>query len=127
MIQNFNAVNYHSDHKTWKSEIDLYLDEIGIFEDTLGEVLQSNSKVETRSNVEAFQNKFLVHRKALDVIGNSITKHEMTLLNAAKASHDQSSSHDLEYHAGINSKLETERKIFKDLKSSFHDFLASVL
>lgn len=128
MINTFNTTKYHRDHTKWNSEISLYLDEINTFDSRLSEVLSQNTNDDIRAKVESFQNRFLVHRQAINDIDNAIKKHETSLSKKAKSGdHYTSSGNELEYHTSIMNNLKVEGKIFKEVKSDFLKFLSKVL
>ena len=120
--------NLHLDHKIWANELSFYKQEIGLLESHLGEVESNNTATEATAPAERFQNQFIRQREVLDELVHDIKSHESQLVQYAK-DHPTAIDHvhfdsNSAKHKEMENHAETFKKLYKDLKSDFMQYLS---
>lgn len=112
----------HHDHKMWSNELRFVRDEIGIFEERLGELVTRNTDKEMLAQVEHFQNQFIRHRELVDTISHDIKIKGEELVQYVK-DHPVAIDHvKLDDHVELREAVETYMKRYTDLKAEFQRF-----
>lgn len=117
----------HFEHKLWTSQLKFEVDELGILQGRLEEVVQRWTDKEVLAQAEHFQNQFIRHKEVLDTLMHDIAGHEDGLVQFA---HDHPVAMDhvhFEDHGGLRDKVETQRDMFGNLKKEFMRFLTHVM
>ena len=114
----------HFEHEMWIRALNFYTDELKIFEDRLAEVSSKNTDHEVKAQVERFQNQFIREKEVIDILLHDIKAHEETLVEYAKE-HPIAVNHVyFENHSGLEDRMATFNKIWKELRSDFMRFLS---
>ncbi|WP_452598326.1 hypothetical protein [Pontimicrobium sp. MEBiC01747] len=117
----------HFEHTAWKSELSFQKDELKIFQNRLEEVASRWTKKEVMVQVEHFQNNFLRHNEVVDTLLHKINIHEDELSTFAKE-HPIALDHiHFNDHKAFRDEIETQRKIFSELKTEFLRFLTETM
>lgn len=117
----------HGEHRQWLIELGFYREEVSIYENRLEELVQKNTGQDVLAEVERFQNQFIRQKEVFDTIEHDIRGHEQELADYAE---DHPIAIDHKYfddHTGLRDQVESERRIFGDLKVEFSKFLAKSL
>jgi len=75
----------HADHLLWTNNMKFYLDELTIFEKRLGELVTRNTKLEVVSQIEHFQNQFILQKEVDKELIIKYKSHDKFLANQAKS------------------------------------------
>ncbi|MDZ4758573.1 MAG: hypothetical protein SGJ10_10635 [Bacteroidota bacterium] len=114
----------HFEHKLWSSEFKFYNDELKIYQSRLEKISAKNTSTEVRSQIEHFQNQFIIQKEHLDILNDEINKHEQWLTKYAQE-HPVAINHQVfADHDDINERAASFTKIYKELKTEFMKFLA---
>ncbi|MGQ0826871.1 MAG: hypothetical protein ACT4ON_00605 [Bacteroidota bacterium] len=113
----------HSEHQLWMPMLELYADELKIYQKRLEETTTKDPDEMTKKQIEHFQNQFLIHKNELDMLNYEIKVHEQWL---AKYTMENPTAIDGDFfadHKVIREKMEFFRKLYSDLKKEFFKFL----
>ncbi|MBI1287763.1 MAG: hypothetical protein GC178_09310 [Flavobacteriales bacterium] len=114
----------HFEHRVWTNNMKFYLDELLIFENRLGELVQKNSKTEVTAQIEHFQNQFIRQREVAEELISKCGDHEKFLANQAK-DHPIAIDHVLfADHTKLREEVNTYEKLYRELKDEFMAFVA---
>jgi hypothetical protein len=116
-----------NDHIEWKSNLGFCQDELKIFKERLDEVAGKNTGKEIMQMVEHFQNQFLIHSEAIDVLLHDINENLALAASEAEQRAGHISKDKISVHDSIRERVENEMQIFKDLKGTFTAFLSKVM
>lgn len=117
----------HFEHLTWNSELSFQKDELKVFQNRLEEVTARWTKNEVLVQVEHFQNNFLRHNEVIDTLTHQINGHEKELAEYA-AEHPVAVDHvHFSDHSKLREDVETQRKLYADLKTEFLRFLTETM
>jgi hypothetical protein len=113
----------HFEHRLWMNNMNFYRDEVTIFENRLGEIIQRNTKTEVTAQVEHFQNQFIRQREVAEELISKCKDHDKFLANQAK-NHPIAIDHVLfADHTKLRDEVEMFDKIYRELKVEFMRFL----
>ena len=74
----------HHQDLDWLRELDFYKGEIAILTKRLEEIITANTHTEVTSQVEHFQNKFIVLKDVIDTLGHDIKGKEAAIERTAE-------------------------------------------
>lgn len=124
MVTEKNDVqSLHFEHRLWSNELSFFYDEINIFEHRLEELANRYGETDLLAGVEHFQNQFIRQKEVLDQLRHDIGVHEQWISQLAKANNKITTA-DESKHSVIADSMETFRKIYRDLKQKFYQFMA---
>ena len=114
----------HEENKTWMSNLLFYRDEIKVMENRLQEIASKNTSKEVLSQVEHFQNQFVIQKETIDTI-----KHEINLSNdlitlEANKNMTAIDHREIKDHSIVRDNMESFEKVFHSLKTEFNTFLS---
>lgn len=113
----------HFEHKLWRSELLFFADELKIYKDRLSEIASKNTNEEVLTQVEHFQNSFVIQKEQLDMLNHDIKVHEQALGKFAKENPVAIEHHLFDSHATAQERMDTFRKLYTELKHEFIRFL----
>lgn len=117
----------HFDHVEWLNALSFYREDIGILEHRLEDIVRRNTKPEVLAELEHFQNQFIREREVIDELRHDIKQHENMLERESKE-HPIAIDHRLYVdHTGLRERMATYEKLFRELKSDYHRWLAERL
>jgi hypothetical protein len=114
---------HHDEHVQWVNELKFFEDELVIFERRLAEVVGNRSNKEMFAGVEQYQNKFVRQKEVLDQLKHEIKIHEKNLTQALKKGDTSEDWESSVMHKQIADRMETFKKLFKEMKDGFYPFL----
>jgi hypothetical protein len=118
------AQDHHEEHLKWVNELKFFEDELVIFERRLSEVVGNKSNKGMFPGVEQFQNKFVRQKEVLDELKHEIKLHEKNLSETLKNGETESWTPTIK-HKQIADRMETFRRLFKEMKDEFYPFLTA--
>tara|TARA_R110002049_G_scaffold165631_1_gene331539 strand:- start:672 stop:1055 length:384 start_codon:yes stop_codon:yes gene_type:complete len=117
----------HFEHVAWNSELSFQKDELKIFQNRLEEVTSRWTKNEVMKEVEHFQNNFIRQNEVVDTLKHDINIHEEHLVKFDKE-HPIASDHvHFNDHSELRDEVETQRKLYTNLKTDFLRFLTKTM
>lgn len=117
----------HFDHKEWVNALKFYKEELGIFENRLEDIVRRNNKNEVMAELEHFQNKFIREKEVIDELRHDIKAQE-NLLEKEAREHPVAIEHRyFTDHTELRDRFQTFEKLYRELKSEFHHWLAKRL
>jgi Asp-tRNA(Asn)/Glu-tRNA(Gln) amidotransferase C subunit len=117
----------HFEHVAWNSELSFQKDELKIFQNRLEEVASRWTKKEVMVQVEHFQNNFLRQNEVIDTLKHDINSHEKHLVDFEKE-HPIAADHvHFKDHTKFRDEVETQRKLYGELKTEFFRFLTKTM
>lgn len=117
----------HFEHVTWKRQLDFEKDDLKFLQERLQEVANDWTSEEVLSMVTQYQNKFLRHNEVIDGLLNDIQQSEKELSEFAKENPIASDEIKMKDHAKMRDKVETQNKMYAEMKQDFVRFLAKTM
>ncbi|MBL0316998.1 MAG: hypothetical protein IPP69_15030 [Flavobacteriales bacterium] len=116
-----------AEHSSWLRGIDFYNDELKIMQHRLQEVSSKYTNPEVKSQVEHYQNQFMVQESNLNHLKHEINNHfkHMEIDVEVHAQHLGNST--LAEHDKMRDKYITEEKIINELRHEFNRFLSKTM
>ena len=109
------------------NQLTFFKQELTIFKERLGEVVDRNTAQEVLSQAEHFQNNFILQEEQVDKILHEIKMHENELVQYAK-DHPVAVEHTyFENHGDLEEKMDSFKKLYAELKEDFHRYVAKWL
>jgi hypothetical protein len=112
----------HEEIKTWKSSVELIRIETVTLNKQLGVVASENSAQEVLAKVEHFQNQFIRQNEVSDELLHEVKlldHHLATLVSANEVASDHRLIDD---NPMLRDKIETNARLFADLRNEFNLF-----
>lgn len=113
----------HFDHTQWRSELAFWDYELKFMDRQLAGVIEKGRKKQILALAEHFQNAFAVHREEMGILRNKISRHEESLARLAQLHPSEVEQDHFEDHSSIRKRMEHQRRIFRQLKDEFFQFL----
>ena len=114
----------HEDNKEWASNLAFYKDELKIMSKRLEEIVTKNTSKDILSQVEHFQNQFIIQKDQIDQINHAINLDNDTIdkeINKNTIAVDRRS---IEDHTILREQMKSFEHIFNSLKFDFNTFLS---
>ncbi len=122
-----NNSDLHFEHVQWKSELNFWKDEIKTFNHRLEELVSRWTDKEMLKQLEHFQNKFIIHRDAVDNLNHEINVHESGMATLIKNTKNAMNRENFTEHMKVREQMETQRQMYSDLKKDFFRFLSKYM
>ena len=116
-----------TEHSAWLKSIEFYEGEFDILKQRLLEIAQKNTGLEIMSQVEHFQNQFIVQRNNLDELKHLIREHDGQVSIDARQHSGKMDVHDIVSHNSVKDQFESIEKVINDLRHEFNLFLAKTM
>ena len=117
--------DFHLEHKQWQSEIAFWEDELKSFKKRLGELVVCRPEKGVLTQLEHFQNQFILHEGVIQDLEETIEKHEIRIAGQNLIGQDALDMPLTKEHLEFRNKMETQRQIYADLKKQFYHFLTN--
>lgn len=117
----------HFEHEQWRSELAFWEDELKTFKNRLIELVTRWTDKEVITQLEHYQNEFVLHGRVIENLQDTIEKHETSI-----ASHSQKGDESMDVvlvkkHSEFRYHMEAQRQIYADLKKEFFRFLSKYM
>jgi len=122
----FNS-NLHFEHQLWKRELLFWKDELVFFNNRLSEMVTRWTKKEVLKQLEHFQNEFILHGGVIEDMLEAIEIHETRIAGQDLMGQDALDTAMVKKHIEFRNKMETQERIYADLKKEFFRFLSKYL
>lgn len=124
-----NKVLYHishisSEYADWLRSADFYKEEISILTNRLAEVSQKYTREDVKSEIEHFQNQFLIQVNNLEQLSHDVREHEKHMSDDAEKLAQHLSNHTLAEHDAMRDRFQTLERVILDLRHEFNKFLS---
>ncbi len=116
----------HFDHRVWISELKFWQDEINTFKHRLEELVARVHDRDVMAKVEKYQNQFIRHREVIDTLKHDINAAEHKLVVLVEKHPEALNQVYLEDQEPMRDRMETQRKLYGELKINFLNFLRKV-
>jgi hypothetical protein len=120
-------INMHFEHVQWKNELAFWTDELKSFNNRLSELVTRWTDKDVLTQLEHFQNEFILHGGVIEDIEETINKHEISISNNSDENHESMNVYMTKNHLELRDKLETQRQVYADLKKEFFKFLSKYM
>lgn len=117
----------HFEHNQWRAELALWEDELKSFKKRLEELVKRWNNKDVLAQLEEFQNKFIIHGEVIDMLQHDINVHETDMAEHSKKGEDVIDRIYAKQHMEFRDRIETQRKIYTELKQSFFRFLSKYM
>lgn len=119
-----SILEVHTEHTDWYSKLDFYKDEIAILENQLEEIVAKNKKPDILTEIEKFQNQFIIQKDNIDRIRHAVNIDEDKVIKELKRNPNNIDKHSIKEDSSIEDSINTFEKNFKELRYDFSTFLA---
>jgi len=124
MKQAIHYTDLHFEHEVWAKELAFLKDEVAFFERRLEELVSKNSDKEVLALLEQFQNRFIRQKEVIDELKHDINIHEDKLQQFIEE-HPVAIEHvRFNDQAILRDKMDTNRKLYHDLKTEYFKFMS---
>lgn len=113
----------HLEHKQWSSELALWQDELKSFNKRLEEMVLRWTETDVLVQLEHYQNQFIMHAGIINKLQRHIKVHEINMAYHSKKAEDVVNEVQAQLHLEFRTRMETQRKIFGELKKEFFSYL----
>lgn len=117
----------HFEHRQWTKELQFWQDEIATFQHRLEEVVVRWTDTDVLAQAEQFQNQFIRHREVIDELLHDISTHEQELSTFAEEHVIAIDHQHFGDHTKHRERMDTQRKIYHELKQNFFAFLTRAM
>ncbi len=125
MKASINAL--HHQDIDWLRELDFYIGEIAILTKRLEEVISSNTETPVTSQVEHFQNKFIVLKDVIETLGHDVKGRESALERAAEKHPTHITEHTISTNADLLARMKNLATDVSDTRFELNKFLSKTL
>ena len=119
--------NLHFEHEQWRRELFFWRDELKFFKNRLSELITRWTAKEMLVQLEHYQNEFILHGGVIDDLLEDIEIHETRIAGQTRAGEDALDAPLVKKHLKFRDRMETQRKIYADLKKEFFKFLTKTM
>ncbi len=114
----------HLNHQLWNNEIKFFADEVNIFESYLEEFVKKMQPEhrDLMADLEHFQNQFIRQKEVLDELRHDIRLSEQKLSKEIQQG-VRMTDEDKIQHQEMKERMETFRKIYRELKTEFYEYM----
>ena len=113
----------HHQDIDWLRELDFYKGEIAILTKRLEEVIVANTHTEVTSQVEHFQNKFIVLREVIDTLGHDIKGREAWVEKASEKHPNHIDEHSRTISTELFNRMKNLAADFANSRFELNQFL----
>jgi ActR/RegA family two-component response regulator len=114
----------HAENSEWMNKLKFYKDEISILGNRLGEIASKNNHAEVLTQVEHFQNQFIIQKNNIDEIAHAIGQHEKALEKEIEKNPTAIEHRKFEFHDRQKEQVTSFEKNFSTIRSEFNQFSA---
>ncbi|RTE52389.1 hypothetical protein EHW67_19625 [Arenibacter aquaticus] len=111
--------NLHFEEEVWRRQLYCWQDELIFFYNRLSEMATRWISKEELAKLEYFQNRFTRHDGAIEDLLEAIQVHEKRISRQYTEESTKSDNYLISKHLGFRSKMESQQKIYTDLKKEF--------
>ncbi len=122
-----SLTSLHHQDTDWMRELSFYKEEIAILAKRLEEVMTKNTDKEIASQVEHFQNKFILQRERIDTLNHKIGERETGIQGIAKDKPEHINEKFTTVKDTVHADMKDFTKGFADTRFEFNQFLAKYL
>ena len=113
----------HHQDIDWLRELDFYAGELNILTKRLEEIIVANTHLQVTSEVEHFQNKFIVLKEAIDTLRHEINGRESNVEKAAIAKPTHITEHSITGNTDLYNKMKSLAADVADTRFELNQFL----
>lgn len=117
----------HFEHVQWQRELAFWEDELKSFTNRLEELVKRWTDKKMLAELEHYQNQFILHGAVIDKLQDDINIHEINMSGHSMKNEDVLNTSFVKRHLEFRNKIETQRKIYGDLKKEFFGFLSKYM
>lgn len=115
--------NMHFEHEQWKGELAFWKDELKSFNKRLSELVTRWTNQEILTQLEHYQNEFIIHGGVIEDLQETIEEHETRIAAQSKTGKDALDTQLAKKHIEFRNRIEAQRHIYAQLKKEFFRFL----
>jgi uncharacterized membrane protein YgaE (UPF0421/DUF939 family) len=112
----------HEENTDWLNRLDFYKEDIKILTKRLEEIATKNSATEVLSEVERFQNQFIIQNNNIDEIKHLVKENESLLKKEIESNPVAVDHRKMEYHEKEKELVEAFEKNFNTLREDYNTF-----
>ncbi len=116
-----------TDHAAWLKSIAFYEGELDILKERLLEIASKNTGVEVMTQVEHFQNQFIIQRNNLDELKHQIAEHDLLVSQDARQHSGKMDTTNAAVHNSVSAAFGKTEEIINNLRKEFNQFLSRTM
>ncbi len=117
----------HFEHVTWKRQLDFEKDDLKFLQARLEEVASDWTDQDVLTEVGQYQSKFTRHNQVIDELLHDIHTSEAELSKFAKDNPIGNDEVTFKDHTKMRDKVETQNKMYAEMKRDFARFLSKTM
>lgn len=121
------STNLHFEHERWRGELLFWEGELRFFDKRLDELVSCWEDKNMLTQLEHYQNQFILHGEVIDTLQHDINVHETDLSEHSKRKEDVLNQGLVKKHIEFRHRMEAQQQIFADLKKEFFKYLSKYL
>lgn len=114
----------HAENNEWINQLEFYKDELHILKDRLEELTSRNTNHDFLTQVEHFQNQWIIQQNNIDEIAHAVRQNEQLLVAEIKRNPVAVDHRKQTYHEEERKMLTAFEHNFNELRSEFNRFCA---
>jgi hypothetical protein len=122
----FNS-DLHFEHKQWRRELFFWEDEIKSFRNRLVELVNRWTNKTVLAQLDHYQNQFKIQEEAINELLDDINLHEINISEHSKKGEDVLDTSVVKKHIEFRNHMDTQRRIYNELKKEFFRFLSEYM
>jgi hypothetical protein len=119
-----SIINLHHEHTEWINKLTFYKDDIKVLSKRLEEIVTKNNAKDVLSEVEKFQNQFIIQNDNIDRIKHIINLDEDKIKNEIQSNPVAVDHRKMGDHAEERDLVDTFEKNFNEIRAEFNKFSA---
>ncbi|MDO9275961.1 MAG: hypothetical protein Q7T92_10490 [Lutibacter sp.] len=122
----FNS-DLHFEHNQWSQELIFWEDELKSLQNRLRELSTRWADKNMLSQLEHFQNQFIIQKNTINEMQDIINLHETNIAEHTKKGEDVLNQQLVKTHLAFRNQLDTQRILYSNLKKEFFLFLSQYM
>lgn len=115
------------DLQIWENELKFLNDELKIFRKHLAEIVTKNTNKDILAQVEHYQNVLIRQEEVMDELKHELTIENDKLMAEVNKNPEHYFQMKFEDHIELRDKIDTHRKIYREMRDEFYKFLGTWL
>jgi len=124
MESTISIEQFREELQSWKSELSSIKEEIRYFERHLEQLTSKRLPKELLAEVEHFQNLFICQKEVIDKLRHDLPDSRNKVENIFHELRQMNEASNWESSEGLESRMDTFRRIYIEIKQDFHRFEA---
>jgi hypothetical protein len=112
----------HTEHVEWLNKLAFYKDDLKVLKHRLSEIAIKNTDKEVLANVEHFENQLIVQNEQNDILRHDVKQYENMIQQSIAKNPTATDHRKMPDHDVLRDAVETNEKIFTELRKDLINF-----